>query len=72
MTDFDFIGSHQAGVKTTKSSTDSPLASSCWDEPIADKIILSGTDGLRTLRGPYILGHCEPVGRMLSYSERLN
>ena len=36
------------------------LASSCWEEPIIDKIGLSGMFSLCVLGKPYILGRCEP------------
>ena len=42
------------------------LASSCWEEPIIDKIGLSGMFSLCVLGKPYIRGRCEPVGRTLS------
>ena len=42
------------------------LASSCWEEPIIDKIGLSRMFSLCVLGKPYILGRYEPVGRTLS------
>ena len=42
------------------------LASSCWEEPIIDKIGLSGMFSLCVLGKPYIRGSCESVGRTLS------
>ena len=42
------------------------LASSCWEEPIIDKIGLSGILSLCVLGNPYIHDRCEPVGQTLS------
>ena len=42
------------------------LTSLCWEEPIIDKIGLSGMLSLCVLGKPYIRGRCEPVGRTLS------
>ena len=42
------------------------FASSCREEPIIDKIGLSGMFSLCVFGKPYIRGRCEPVGRTLS------
>ena len=53
---------HVYNFRTGAKISANRLASSCWEEPIIDKIGLSGTFSLCVFGKPYIRGRCEPVG----------
>ena len=46
----------------------SHLASSCWADPVIDRIGRKGTSFLRVFGRPYMRGRWEPVGRIALYA----
>jgi len=57
-----FTQFEEYNFKTGTKISANHLASSCWEEPIIDKIGVSGMFSLCALGKPYIRGRCEPCG----------
>ena len=63
-----FTQCEEYNFRTNAKLSASHLASLCWEEPIIDKIGLSGMFSVCVLGKPYSRGRYEPVGRTLSYA----
>ena len=55
-----FMQCEEYNSRTGSKISANHLAGPCWEEPIIDKIGLSGMFSLCVLGKPYIRSHCEP------------